>query len=211
MSVESVQCHFVVVVVVYKVQSTVASRTPRYYGHSANTDSTAHTCIGNIANNKGRTIRKLIGGGGEEPKKYSRQGKLNEKQIHARQLTLKIFMLWPKKIHTRNLITKKQSLPHNFSNGPSLLTTTTHTQKKQRNSITWACYVYCETIYTWKGVKILFIQTISQSSPIQFHFSVTLFPISKHPVTNRLSFTRLTGTCWVQCAELSAFSPGFDD
>ena len=159
------------------------------------------------------TIRKLIGGGagGEEPKKYSRQGKLNEKQIHARQLTLKIFMLWPKKIHTRNLITKKQSLPHNFSNGPSLLTTTTHTKKKQRNSITWACYVYCETIYTWKGVKILFIQTISQSSPIQFHFSVTLFPISKHPVTNRLSFTRLTGTCWVQCAELSAFSPGFDD
>ena len=85
----------------YKVQSTLALRTPRYYGHSDNTDSTAHTCIGNIANNKGRTIRKLIGGGGvggEEPKKYSRQGKLNEKKyIHARQLTLKIFMLWPKK------------------------------------------------------------------------------------------------------------------
>ena len=79
---ESVQCHFVVVVVVYKVQSTLALRTPRYYGHSANTGSTAHTCIGNIANNKGRTIRKLIGGegGGEEPKKYSRQGKLNEKK-----------------------------------------------------------------------------------------------------------------------------------
>ena len=36
-------------------------------------------------------------------------------------------MLWPKKIHTRNLITKKNFLrlensppPHNFSNGPSL-------------------------------------------------------------------------------------------
>ena len=36
-------------------------------------------------------------------------------------------MLWPKKIHTRNLITKKilaarklPSPPHNFSNGPSL-------------------------------------------------------------------------------------------
>ena len=36
-------------------------------------------------------------------------------------------MLWPKKIHTRNLITKKNSCgskislpPHNFSNGPSL-------------------------------------------------------------------------------------------
>ena len=40
----------------------------------------------------------------------------------------KIFMLWPKKIHTRNLITKKNSCgskiphpPHNFSNGPSLI------------------------------------------------------------------------------------------
>ena len=38
-------------------------------------------------------------------------------------------MLWPKKIHTRNLITKKNSCgskillppPHNFSNGPSLM------------------------------------------------------------------------------------------
>ena len=38
-------------------------------------------------------------------------------------------MLWPKKIHTRNLITKKNSCgskiplppPHNFSNGPSLI------------------------------------------------------------------------------------------
>ena len=78
---ESVQCHFVAVVVVYKVQSTLALRTPRYYEHSANTDSTAHTCIGNIANDRGRTIRELIGGGGgEEPTKYSRQGKLNEKK-----------------------------------------------------------------------------------------------------------------------------------
>ena len=39
-------------------------------------------------------------------------------------------MLWPKKIHTRNLVTKKNSCgskipppptPHNFSNGPSLI------------------------------------------------------------------------------------------
>ena len=38
-------------------------------------------------------------------------------------------MLWPKKIHARNLITKKNSYgskiplaqPHNFSNGPSLI------------------------------------------------------------------------------------------
>ena len=30
-------------------------------------------------------------------KKYSRKGKLNEKKNHGRQLTLNIFMLWPKK------------------------------------------------------------------------------------------------------------------
>ena len=40
---------------------------------------------------KGRTIRKLMGGGGEGEvqKKYKRKGKLNEKKIHARQLILK--------------------------------------------------------------------------------------------------------------------------
>ena len=37
---------------------------------------------------KGRPIRKLMGGGAKY-KKYSRKGKLNEKKIHARQLTLK--------------------------------------------------------------------------------------------------------------------------
>ena len=40
---------------------------------------------------KGRTIRKLMRGGGGQSakkKKHSRKGKLNEK-IHARQLTLK--------------------------------------------------------------------------------------------------------------------------
>ena len=29
------------------------------------------------------------GGGGQEQKKYSRKGKLNEEKIHARQITLK--------------------------------------------------------------------------------------------------------------------------
>ena len=39
------------------------------------------------------------GGAGEVQKKYSRKGKLHEKKkkIQARQLILKIFMLWPKK------------------------------------------------------------------------------------------------------------------
>ena len=40
----------------------------------------------------------------------------------------KIFILWPKKIHTRNLITEKNSCgskipPHNVSNGASLIHT----------------------------------------------------------------------------------------
>ena len=53
------------------------------------------------------------------PKKYSRKGKLNEKKIYARQLTLKkIFMLWPKKIQTRNLMTKKIPAARKFPTPP---------------------------------------------------------------------------------------------
>ena len=48
--------------------------------------------------------------GGKVHKKYSRKGKLNEKKIHARQLILKIIHAMAlKKIHTRNLMTKKNS------------------------------------------------------------------------------------------------------
>ena len=42
----------------------------------------------------------------EVQSKYSRKGKLNEK-MYARQLTLKIFMLRPKKIHIRKTIIQK--------------------------------------------------------------------------------------------------------
>ena len=68
-----------------------------------------------------------MGWGGEEQKKYSRKGKLNEKKNYARQLILKKYSGYGlKKIHIRNLITKKifenSPPPHNFSNGPSLIT-----------------------------------------------------------------------------------------
>ena len=49
-------------------------------------------------------------------------------------------MLWPKKIHTRNLLTKKIPaarkfpFPHNFSNGPSL---SSLISQKQRRSVTF--------------------------------------------------------------------------
>ena len=42
------------------------------------------------------------------------------KKIHARQSTLKkTFMLWPKKIHTRNFVTKKNSRRSKTSLSPT--------------------------------------------------------------------------------------------
>ena len=83
---------------------------------------------------KGRTIRKLIGGGGggsggagEVPKKNSRKGRFNLKKFLHANYPKKYSCKGLKKIHTRNLITKKNSCgskiplpPNNFSNGPSL-------------------------------------------------------------------------------------------
>ena len=67
-------------------------------------------------------LENFFGGrGGEVQKKYSHKGKLNEKKYSCYGL---------KKIHTRNLITKKKKFlrlenspppPHDFSNGPSLI------------------------------------------------------------------------------------------
>ena len=68
------------------------------------------------------------GGAGEVHKKYSRKAKLNEKNSCTPINPKKYSCYGPKKIHTRNLITKKNSCrskiphpPHNFSNGPSLI------------------------------------------------------------------------------------------
>ena len=54
-------------------------------------------------------LENLWGGGGRSTKKkYSHKGKLNEKKVHARQLTLKKYLCYGlKNIHTRNLIAKK--------------------------------------------------------------------------------------------------------
>ena len=71
---------------------------------------------------KGRTIRKRMGGGGaagEVQKKNSRKGKFNLKKILARQLTPKKYSCKGlKKIHTRNLITKKNSYGSKISLPP---------------------------------------------------------------------------------------------
>ena len=57
------------------------------------------------------SIGKLMWGVGAKYKKiYSRKGKLNEKNSWTPINPKKIFMLWPKKFHARNLITKKKFL-----------------------------------------------------------------------------------------------------
>ena len=69
------------------------------------------------------------GGAGEVPKKFSRKAKLNEKNSCTPINPKKYSCYGLKKIHTRNLITKKNScgskipLPplHNFFNGPFLI------------------------------------------------------------------------------------------
>ena len=74
-------------------------------------------------------VENLSGGGGagEVQKKNSRKGKLNEKNSCKPFNPKKYSCYGLKKVHTRNLITKKNSCgskiplpPHNFSNGPSL-------------------------------------------------------------------------------------------
>ena len=67
---------------------------------------------------KERTIRKLWGGGGggraKNKKKYSRKGNLNEKNSCSSINPKKYSCYGLNKIHTRNLITKKNSskIPH---------------------------------------------------------------------------------------------------
>ena len=65
------------------------------------------------------------------PKKYSRKGKLNEKKIHERQLTLKNIHAMAYKNSNKEFDKKKIPAarklpppppPHTFSNGPSLRT-----------------------------------------------------------------------------------------
>ena len=77
-------------------------------------------------------------------------------------------MLWPKKIHTRNLITKKtpaaQKFPslHNFSNGPSL--------KRHQNGISALVSQTSFSGETVSGVAKcrLFSQVTEQGSSIVF-------------------------------------------
>ena len=76
-------------------------------------------------------LENLWGGGGcgRSTKKYSRKGKLNDKNSCTPINPKKYSCYGLKKIHTRNLITKGNSCgskiplspppPHNFSNGPS--------------------------------------------------------------------------------------------
>ena len=72
-----------------------------------------------------------MGGRGEvqkKKKKYSRKGKLNEKNSCTPINPKKIYMLWPKKNSCKEFDNEKKipaarklPSPHNFSSGPSLI------------------------------------------------------------------------------------------
>ena len=89
-----------------------------------------NTYIGDsIQQHKGRTIRKLMGGRAKYKKKIRARENLIIKKNSCTPINPKKYSCKGlKKIHTRNLITKKKFLqlenspppPHNFSNGPSL-------------------------------------------------------------------------------------------
>ena len=70
--------------------------------------------LSHSSSTKGRTIRKLMGGGegaGEVQKKYSGKGKLNEKN-HTLQLTQKKYSCYGlKKIHTRKIFLRLENPP----------------------------------------------------------------------------------------------------
>ena len=78
---------------------------------------------------QGRTITKLMGGGGEVRKKCSRKGKLNEKNSRTLIDSKKIFMLWPTKNSFKKFLRLENCPPppHNLSNGPSLMCHSTKT------------------------------------------------------------------------------------
>ena len=69
---------------------------------------------------------KTYGGGGggvrSTKKKYSPKGKLNEKNSCTPINAKKIFMQWPKKIHTKNLIMKKIPAARKFLTPPPPIT-----------------------------------------------------------------------------------------
>ena len=150
------------------LQSTVNSRlvdttdTPL-------TRTAAHTCIGNIANNKGRTIRKLIGGGGgAKYKKNIAQRKFKwKKKTSCTPINPKKYSCYGLKKNSYKEFDNEKKIPppHNFSNGPSLLTTTTQKQSKDIQLLERAMYIVRP--YTHEKAK-KFFSFKPFRSPVQF-------------------------------------------
>ena len=61
-------------------------------------------------------------GAGEVQKKYSRKGKLNEKNSGAPINTKKIFMLWPKTNSYKEFDNEKKNIFLRFENSPPPIT-----------------------------------------------------------------------------------------
>ena len=123
---------------------------------------------------EGRTIREnLCGGvgrGAKYQKKYSRKGKLNEKNSCTPINPKKYSCHGLKKIHTRNLMTKKIPAarkfpsPHKISNGPSLnVTQTTAKITLIRSVAVWnppQCNLGILDLRTNKNLQCLVTRTI---------------------------------------------------
>ena len=117
-----------------------------------------------------------MGGAGKVQKKNSRKGKLNEKNSCKPINPKKYSCYGLKKIHTRNLITKKNSCgskiplpPHNFSNGPSL----------NACSVRHAVLFPLFSIFIWMGENNSNTLQVYVWMHIFFGNRVKKFPLSK--------------------------------
>ena len=121
---------------------------------------------------EGRTIREnLCGGGGEVPKKIFAKRKIKWKKNSCTPINPKKYSCHGlKKIHTRNLMTKKIPAarkfpsPHKISNGPSLnVTQTTANITLIRSVAVWnppQCNLGILDLRTNKNLQCLVTRTI---------------------------------------------------
>ena len=132
-------------------------------------------------------------GRGEVPKKYSCKEKLNEK-IHSRQVVpLRIFMVWLKKIHTREMLTKKNSCgskirhpPHNFFSVKKKFAVLRHCGSDRNH-----CFIIGLPVSkpNWKMEALVCAAERQNGGRIALRFPATTYNIYNHIPRNRSSYT----------------------